>query len=106
MRTPYRSPEQFREKAALLASELMLDKQQALEALAHISGYASPSDIGHSESDLLSSREELMARLQAIYPEIANDQAAAVIDKLDLPLRETNMEQFSRIPGAAPNISG
>lgn len=108
MHTPYRSPEHFQETAALLATELGLDRAEALDALAHISGYEQPSDVatGAHSTDLLSSREELMAKLQAIYPGIVNDQAGAVIDKLDLPMRETDLARLSQSPGAAPNISG
>jgi hypothetical protein len=108
MYTPYRSPEQFRAKAALLAAELGLDGEEASKALAHISGYAQPSDIavGARDTDLLSSREELMAKLQAIYPHVANDKAGMVIDKLGLPVRETDLVRVTQSPGAAPNISG
>jgi hypothetical protein len=108
VRTPYQSYEQFQEKAVLLASELALGRDEALDTLAHISGYGEPSDIGKDQSqpELLSSREELMARLQALYPGIARDQAAAVIDRLDLPVRETDLAKLARSPGAAPNISG
>lgn len=108
MRTPYRSPEHFREKAALLAGELDLGDKEALETLAHLSGYAHPSEVAEQigEAELLTSREELMARLQAIYPEIANDKAGAVIDRLGLPVRETDLAQLARSPHAAPNISG
>lgn len=108
MHTPYHSPEQFREKAALLAGELSLDAQGAQEALAHLSGYEDPSAIGESASDaeLLWSREELTARLLAMYPDIAHDRAAAMIDKLDLPMRETDMARLACSPGAAPNMGG
>ncbi|MDQ9169479.1 hypothetical protein Q8A64_03535 [Oxalobacteraceae bacterium R-40] len=108
MHTPYRSLEQFREKAGLLAAELTLESDEALTTLAHISGYETANDIrfGASASAMLSSREELMARLQAIHPDIGNERAAAVIDKLNLPVRETDMTQLARSPGAAPNISG
>lgn len=108
MHTPYRSPEQFQQKATLLAVELGFDEKQAREVLAHISGYAHPSDIEQSggEADLLSSREELMAKLQALYPQIENDKAGAVIDKLALPVRETDLARLAQSPGAAPNISG
>lgn len=108
MHTPYQSLDQFEKKAALLASELDLDGREALTTLAHLSGYEQPADIAFKvpDRDLLSSREELMARLQAIYPHITHDKAVAVIDKLDLPVRETDMALFSKSPSAAPNISG
>jgi hypothetical protein len=108
MHTPYHSLEQFREKAGLLAGELALESDEALSTLAHISGYETANDIRFSvsESPMLSSREELMARLQAIYPDIDNEKAADVIDKLNLPVRATDMAEFARSPGAAPNISG
>lgn len=108
MHTPYSSLEEFRKKAALLADELALEHEEALEVLAHISGYEHPFDMAHSgsEFDLLSSREELMARLQAIYPHITNDKAGAAIDMLNLPVRETDLNKFSQAPNAAPNISG
>ncbi|MGV3740823.1 MAG: hypothetical protein ACO1NO_00755 [Burkholderiaceae bacterium] len=108
MRTPYRSYEEFQEKAALLADELALAPDEALETLAHISGYEASSDVGtgQAQQEQLSSREELMARLQAIDPGIAHDRAATVIDKLALPVRETDLAKLARSPGAAPNISG
>ncbi len=107
MRTPYRSYEEFQEKAALLADELALDRRQALETLAHISGYEKSSDIAADPAppELLASREELMARLQAIDPGISHARAAAVIDKLELPVRETDLAKLARSPRAAPNIS-
>lgn len=108
MRTPYRSLEQFQEKAALLADALALAREEALDVLARISGYEHPSEIARSptESELLSSREELMARLQAIYPHIENDKAGAAVDQLNLPVRETELSRLAQAPGAAPNISG
>lgn len=100
--------EQFREKADLLAAELDLDGKEATDALARICGYERASDIAAAagDADFLSSREELMAKLQAIYPQVANDKAGAVIDSLGLPVRETDLARLSQSPGAAPNISG
>lgn len=111
MHTPYRSMEEFQEKAALLAAELGIDGNEALETLAHISGYEHVPELADGaqdtqDTDLLSSREELMAKLQAIYPHIANNQAGNVIDRLGLPVRETDLARLAQSPGAAPNISG
>lgn len=110
MHTPYDSHEHLLEKAAILADELGLERQHALDALTHISGYESPSTVaqsaGVSETGLLWSREELMARLQALYPDLSNNKAGAVITKLDLPVRETDMARFAQSPGAAPNMGG
>jgi hypothetical protein len=110
MHTPYRSHDHFLQKAALLENELGLDRQGALEALAHISGYDNQSSIAENPSGpdtgLLWSREELMARLLALYPDLSNESAGAVITKLDLPVRETDMRRFAQSPDAAPNIGG
>jgi hypothetical protein len=107
MRTVYRSFDEFGEKAAILGNALDLAEGDSMDLLARMSGYESPAQVetGSPESGGLHSREELMARLQAKRPDVPNQRAGEIIDRLQLPVRETRMEKFPESPNAAPNIS-
>lgn len=108
MRIPYTGRGQFEEKAAVLASAFGLDSEEALTLLAHLSGYqdASLVETGVDDKALRFSREELIARLQAIRPDILEDRAIGVVDRLALPVRDTELEHIPASPDAVPNMGG
>jgi hypothetical protein len=108
MRTPYADRTQFDEKAAMLAAELRVDTDQARQALAQLSGYADVAAVeyGVGDKSAWSSREELVARLLSSRPDMANDQAARVIDRLALPVRDADIDHVASSPDAVPNMGG
>lgn len=108
MHTPYRDRSEFKQKADLLASALDLDNSAAQTLLARVSGYADPSEVVYGDKDksLCSSREELVARLLATRPEIANDRAANIIDQLALRVRDGDIDHLPGSPTVVPNLGG
>ena len=108
MHTPYPNREEFEQKAGMLADALQLQAGQARQLLAQISGYAEAAAIefGDKDRSLCSSREELIARLQASRPEVDADAAAGIIDKLHLAMRDGDIEHVSASPCAVPNMGG
>jgi hypothetical protein len=108
MHVPFASREEFEQKAALVADALQLDQPAALELLAQMAGYAGSAELqpGAVPGRQRYSREELMARLQSERPEVGNDAAGALIDRLGLALRDTDMEHIPSSPDAAPNMGG
>jgi hypothetical protein len=108
MHTPYPNRDEFERKAGMLADALQLQAGEARQLLAHISGYddAAAIDFGHRDRSLCSSREELVARLQASRPEVEGDQAAGIIARLDLAVRDGDIEHVPASPGVVPNMGG
>lgn len=108
MRTPYADRTQFDEKAATLAAELHVDTEQAGQLLAHLSGYddVAAVDYGAGDKSTWSSREELVARLLSSRPDMANDQAARVINRLALAVRDADIDHVASSPDAVPNMGG
>lgn len=108
MHTPYLNRDEFEQKAGMLADALSLQQDQAETLLAQISGYADVAavDFGDKDRSLCSSREELIARLQASRPEVGNAQAAQVIDALNLAVRDGDIEHVPASPGVVPNMGG
>ena len=108
MHTPFADRTQFEEKAAALAAAIAVDKQKAQELLAHLAGYddADAIEFGAGDKSAWSSREELVARLLASRPDMADDKAAAVIDSLALPVRDGDIDHVASSPDVVPNISG
>ena len=108
MHTPYLNRDEFEHKAGILADALRLQASEARQLLARISGYddAAAVDFSHQDRSLCSSREELVARLQASRPEVGGDQAAGIIDRLHLAVRDGDIEHVPASPGAVPNMGG
>ncbi len=108
MRTPFAHRGQFEEKAAALAAAIDTDTPQAQQLLAHLAGYddAATIEYGGGDKSKWSSREELIARLLASKPELADGTAADVIDRLALPVRDADIEHIASSPDAIPNIGG
>lgn len=108
MHTPYLSRDEFEQKAGMLAAALSLQQEQAETLLAQISGYADAAavDFGDRDRSLCSSREELIARLQASRPEVGSERAAEVIDALHLAVRDGDIEHVPASPGVVPNMGG
>lgn len=108
MHTPYPNREEFEQKAGMLADAMRLQAGQARQLLARISGYAEADAIefGDKDRSLCSSREELIARLQASRPEVDGDAAAGIIDTLRLAMRDGDIEHLPASPGAVPNMGG
>ena len=108
MRTPYADRTQFDEKAATLAAELHVDIEQDGQLLAHLSGYddVAAVEYGAGDKSTWSSREELVARLLSSRPDMANDQAARVIDRLALAVRDADIDHVASSPDAVPNMGG
>ena len=108
MHTPFAERSQFEAKAALLSEALGCDTAQAQQLLAHLAGYDNPAAVEYGDRDkrTWSSREELVARLLAIRPDLANDRAASLVDSLALPARDGDIEHVRSSPDAVPNISG
>jgi hypothetical protein len=108
MRTPFADRAQFEDKAAALAAAITIDTRQARELLAHLAGYsdAAAVEFGAGDKSTWSSREELIARLLASRPDIADDKAAAVIDGLALPVRDGEFDHVGLSPDVVPNIGG
>ena len=108
MRTPFADRTEFEEKAAALAAAIAVDTQQARELLAHLAGYDTAAAVGFGAGDksTWSSREELIARLLASRPGMADDKAAAAIDRLALPVRDADIDHVGTSPDVVPNIGG
>ena len=108
MRTPFADRNQFEKKAAVLAEAIQADPQQAQDLLAHLAGYddAAAVDYGAGDKAMWSSREELIARLLASKPEIADSKAAEVIDRLALPVRDAEIGHIGSSPDVVPNMGG
>jgi hypothetical protein len=108
MRTPFADRGQFEEKAAALAAAIDTDTPQARQLLAHLAGYddAAAVEYGNGDKSRWSSREELIARLLASKPELADGKAADVIDRLALPVRDADIEHIASSPDVIPNIGG
>jgi hypothetical protein len=108
MRTPFADHNQFEEKAAALAAAIDTDMPQARLLLAHLAGYADAAAIEYGGGDKSgwSSREELIARLLASKPDLADGQAADVIDRLALPVRDADFDHIASSPDVIPNIGG
>ncbi len=108
MRTPFADRGQFEEKAAVLAAAIHTDMLQAEQLLAHLAGYddAAAVEYGSGDKSRWSSREELIARLLAGRPELADGEAADVIDRLALPVRDADIEHIASSPDVIPNIGG
>jgi hypothetical protein len=105
MRVPYTGHGQFEEKAAILTTALAVGRDEALALLAHLSGYTDVSSVETGVDDKASrfSREELIARLQAIRPDISDERAAGIVDQLALPVRDTDTEHIPASPDTVPN---
>jgi len=108
MHTPYLNRDEFEQKAGVLAEALRLQASEARQLLAQISGYADAAavDFGERDRSLCSSREELVARLQSSRPEVNGEQAAEIIDRLHLSVRDGDIEHVPAAPGVVPNIGG
>lgn len=108
MHTPYLNREEFEQKAGVLADALRLQASEARQLLAQISGYADAAaiDFGNKDRSLCSSREELIARLQAGRPEVSGEQAAEIIDRLHLAVRDGDIEHVPTSPRVVPNMGG
>jgi hypothetical protein len=108
MRTPFTDRSQFEEKAAALADAIAADMPQARQLLAHLAGYDEPAAIEYSSGSrsTWSSREELIARLLASIPGMADDKAADVIDRLALPVRDADIDHIASSPDVIPNMGG
>jgi hypothetical protein len=108
MHTPYLNRDEFEHKAGVLADALRLQADEAQQLLAQISGYADAAaiDFGDRDRSLCSSREELVARLQASRPEVGGEQAAEIIDGLHLAVRDGDIEHVPASPGVVPNMGG
>lgn len=108
MHTPFSNHTEFESKAELLARALALPGDQARTLLARIAGHADAEAIVYGDGDrsLCSSREELIARLQASRPELGGEQAAQVIDSLQLTVRDADIEHLPDSPGVVPNMGG
>jgi hypothetical protein len=108
MRTPFADRGQFEEKAATLAAAIDADTPQAQQLLAHLAGYddAATVEFGSGDKSRWSSREELIARLLASKPGLADGKAADVIDRLALPVRDADIEHIASSPDVIPNIGG
>lgn len=108
MHTPYLNREEFEQKAGELADALRLQGNEAQQLLAQISGYADVAgiDFGDRDRSLCSSREELVARLQASRPEVSGEEAAGIIDRLHLAVRDGDIEHVPASPGVVPNMGG
>lgn len=108
MHTPYLNRDEFEHKAGVLADALRLQASEARQLLAQISGYADAAaiDFGDRDRSLCSSREELVARLQASRPEVGGEQAAEIIDRLHLAVRDGDIEHMPASPGIVPNMGG
>jgi hypothetical protein len=108
MHTPYLDRTEFEQKAGLLADALNLDHSAAQTLLARLSGYADARELAYGDKDrsLCSSREELVARLQASRPDIAGDKAADIIDRLALRVRDGDIGHLPASPGVVPNMGG
>ena len=108
MRTPFTDRQQFDEKAAALAEAANADMPQARQLLAHLAGYDEPGSVeyGAGGKAAWSSREELIARLLASRPGMANETAAGIIDRLALPVRDADLDHVGSSPDVIPNIGG
>lgn len=108
MHTPYLNREEFEQKAGVLADALLLQASEAQQLLAQMSGYADAAaiDFGHKDRSLCSSREELIARLQASRPEVSGEDAAKIIDRLHLAVRDGDIEHVPASPRVVPNMGG
>ncbi len=108
MHTPYLNREEFEQKAAVLGDALRLQESEARQLLAQISGYdgAAAIDFGDKDRSLCSSREELIARLQASRPAVGGEEAAGIIDSLHLAVRDGDIEHVPASPGVVPNMGG
>jgi hypothetical protein len=108
MRTPFADRSEFDEKAAALAAAIDTDILQAEQLLARLAGYddVAAIDYGVGDRSNWSSREELIARLLASRPDLADDQAAGVIDRLALPVRDADIDHIASSPDVIPNIGG
>jgi hypothetical protein len=108
MHTPYQNRDEFEQKAGVLADALHLQIDEARHLLAQISGYADAAAVNFGDRDrsLCSSREELIARLQASRPEVGSEQAAEAIDRLHLAVRDGDIAHIPASPGVVPNIGG
>lgn len=108
MHTPFLNRDEFEHKAGVLAEALRLPGGEARQLLAQVSGYADAAavDFGDKDRSLCSSREELVARLQASRPEVGGDQAAEIIDSLHLAVRDGDIEHLPASPGVVPNMGG
>lgn len=108
MHTPYLNRDEFEHKAGVLADALHLQASEARQLLAQISGYADAAaiDFGDRDRSLCSSREELVARLQASRPDVGGEQAAGIIDRLHLNVRDGDIAHMPASPGVVPNMGG
>lgn len=108
MHTPYLNRDEFEHKARVLADALGLQASEARQLLAQISGYADADAVafGARDRSLCSSREELAARLQSSRPAIDGAQAAEIIDRLHLSVRDGDIEHVPASPGVVPNMGG
>jgi len=108
MRTPFADRGQFEEKAAVLGDAIQVDQREAQALLAHLAGYDDPASLefGAGDKSIWSSREELIARLLASKPGLADEQAAALIDRLALPMRDADMNHIGASPDVVPNMGG
>jgi hypothetical protein len=108
MRTPFADRGEFEDKAAALAAAIDTDTRQAQQLLARLAGYddAAAIEYGAGDRSNWSSREELIARLLASKPELADDKAANVIDGLALAVRDADIEHIASSPDVIPNIGG
>jgi hypothetical protein len=108
MRTPFADRGQFDKKAAALAEAIAIDLRQAQQLLAHLAGYddAAAVEYGADDKSTWSSREELIARLLATRPGMADDKAAEVIDRLALPVRDADLGHVGSSPDVVPNMGG
>lgn len=108
MRTPFADRGQFQEKAAQLAEAIDVDRREAERLLAHLAGYDDADAVTYGAGDKAtwSSREELIARLLAAKPGIADEKAADVIDRLALPVRDADIDHINASPDVVPNMGG
>jgi hypothetical protein len=108
MRTPFADRGQFEEKAARLAEAIDANTLQAQQLLAHLAGYDEPAALEYGAGDKSgwSSREELIARLLASRPGMADDKAAGIIDRLGLQVRDADFDHIGSSPDVIPNIGG
>jgi len=108
MHTPYLNRNEFEQKADALAAALALERSEAQGLLARVSGYEDAAAVAFGDRDrsLCSSREELIARLQASRPDIESERASDIIDQLRLRVRDADMEHIPASPGAVPNMGG
>jgi hypothetical protein len=108
MRTPFTDSSQFEQKAAALADAIAADMPQARQLLARLAGYDDPAAVeyGTGNPSTWSSREELIARLLASRPGMADDKAADVVDRLALPVRDVDIDHIASSPDVIPNMGG